>query len=467
MKKFDFPDDFTWGTATSALQIEGATQEDGRGASQWDVFCQMYPERIFERATPDIACDHYHRYQEDVDIMKELKHNGYRLSISWSRIFPTGAGKPNPAGIAFYQSLFTALNQAGITPNVTLYHWDLPQTLAEKGGWENPATVDHFVQYAKTCFTLFHQQVKLWVTFNEPSWTTLNGYVTALHPPLKHDYRAAVKVAYHFILAHSRAVAAFRALNIPGEIGIVLNMSTIYPATPSPEDKAAAHLADGILNRWFIDPVLLGEFPHDILDFYRRNGLLPLMPSSDIRLIKEGKIDFIGVNYYYPHYASASAQKTQFGINNSGNKAEDCYFSIAGLFQFVKNPHGKYTDWRWEIDPQALYALLQRAQSYRPGIPIYITENGIGLQDILNKDGTVEDDARIEFIKAHLEVVAQAINDGLNVKGYYMWSLMDNFSWINGYKKRYGLLYIDRTTLQRYKKKSAFWLKEVIQNKGF
>lgn len=467
MKNFQFPQGFIWGTATSALQIEGATNEGGRKDSQWDVFCRQYPERIFEKATPDLACDHYHHYQEDVALMKTLNHNGYRLSISWPRIFPNGDHTLNPEGVAFYQSLFSALNQAGIAPNVTLYHWDLPQTLAEKGGWENPETIDRFVHYAQTCFTLFGEQVKLWSTFNEPGWTTLNGYVTALHPPLKHDYHAAIQVAYHFMVAHSRAVASFRALNCAGEIGIVLNMSTVYPASNSDEDKKAAHLADGILNRWFIDAAILGEFPHDVLAFYQEQNLLPMMQSQDLALIKNTSIDFIGVNYYYPHYASSDAPKTEFGINNTGAKEEDCLFSIAGLFRFVKNPHGKYTDWGWEIDPQALYALLQRAHTYRPNIPIYITENGIGLQDTLNADGTIEDDARIEFVKAHLEVTAQAIRDGINVKGYYMWSLMDNFSWINGYKKRYGLLYIDRTTMKRYQKKSALWLKEVIQNNGF
>lgn len=467
MINFRFKKDFVWGAATAALQIEGATKEGGRGDSQWDVFCRHYPDKIFEAATPDIACEHYHRYREDVALIKELGHTGYRLSIAWTRIFPQGVGEVNPEGVAFYRALFEALTLSGIEPNVTLYHWDLPQALAEQGGWENPATIDHFVHYAETCFRLFKDQVKVWVTLNEPGWTTLNGYVTALHPPLKHDYRAAVKVAYHFMVAHSRAVERFRVLNQPGQIGIVLNMSTVYPATQSDEDKVAAHLADGVLNRWFIDAALLGHFPSDIIDFYQEKNLLPFMESIDLACIQKNTVDFIGVNYYYPHYASHVATKTQFGLNNTGVNTDDCHFSIAGLFQFVKNPQGKYTDWGWEIDPEALYALLQRAEMYRPGISIYVTENGIGLQDVLTKEGRVEDDARIDFVREHLKVIHRAIAEGINVKGYYMWSLMDNFSWINGYKKRYGFLYVDRKTMQRYKKKSALWFREVIENRGF
>ena len=465
--KFGFPEGFVWGAATAALQIEGATREDGRGPSQWDVFCHQHPERIWERATPDVACDHYHRWEEDVGLIKQLGHNGYRMSIAWPRIIPDGSGAVNAAGIAFYRRLFAALLDAGIEPNVTLYHWDLPQPLAEAGGWESPATIDAYVRYARTCFDAFGDQVKLWATFNEPSWSTLNGYVTALHPPLKHDYRSAVQVAYNLMLAHARAVKLFHSLGDTGKIGIVQNMCPVYPATDSAADHEAAQIADAVYNRWFIDPAVLGEFPREAVELYRRNGILPEMKKEDLDAFQSESLDFFGVNYYQPHHASANATETVFGLNTSGNKDEDCVFSIKGLFKFVKNPKGQYTDWAWEIFPAGLYDLLSRAHQYRPGMPIYVTENGIGAQETLNEQGTVDDQYRIDFVREHLEVIHRAIGEGMNVRGYYMWSLMDNFSWLNGYKKRYGFYFIDRNTMQRYPKKSAHWYREVARENGF
>ncbi|AWK89462.1 GH1 family beta-glucosidase [Azospirillum thermophilum] len=465
--EFQFPQGFVWGSATAALQIEGATREDGRGDSQWDVFCREHPERIWQQATPDLACDHYHRWAGDVALMKALGHTGYRLSIAWPRIIPDGTGAVNEAGVAFYRRLFAALIEAGIEPNVTLYHWDLPQPLARAGGWENPATMDAFLRYARVCFEAFGDQVKLWATFNEPSWSTLNGYVTALHPPLKHDYRAAVQVAYTLMVTHARTVALFHGLGGDGKIGIVQNMCPVYPATDSPRDAEAARIADAVYNRWFIDPALLGRFPEDAVELYRRNHILPEMRREDLDMVAADSVDFIGVNYYFPHYASADATETLFGLNTSGNRDEDCHFSIKGLFKFVRNPKGRYTDWAWEIYPPGLRDLLARAHRYRPGLPIYVTENGIGAQETLDADGTVDDQYRIDFVREHLEVIHGAIADGMNVRGYYMWALMDNFSWLNGYKKRYGFLFIDRETMRRVPKKSAFWYREVARRNGF
>ncbi len=466
MPKLSFPEGFIWGSATAALQIEGATQEDGRGDSHWDAFCREHPERIYERETPDIACDHYHRWTEDVQHMRECGHNGYRMSIAWPRILPDGRGAMNPKGLAFYDRLFDALCTADIQPNVTLYHWDLPQALALEGGWENPDTAMAFADYAESCFRAFGDRVKHWSTFNEPGWSLLNGYVTALHPPAKHDYPAAVLASWNMLRGHAMAVERYRALRQGGAIGLVLNMSTVYPATDSAEDLAAANLADGLLNRWFIDPALLGRFPKDAWNLYERCGLLPVMATEDLERLQRETVDFIGVNYYNPHYASANAPTTVFGLNNSGNQEEACQFSIEGLFKFVKNPNGRYTDWAWEIFPEGLYALLMRAHAYRPGLPIYVTENGIGLKDEILPDGTVDDQVRIDFVREHLEVIHRAIQDGANVRGYYMWSLLDNFSWINGFKKRYGFFYVDRTTLKRIPKCSAAWFRDIAQKNG-
>jgi len=395
--QYHFPDGFIWGAATAALQIEGAVDEGGRGPSHWDVYRREHPERFWQDASPDIACDHYHRYREDVTLIKQLGHNGYRLSIAWPRIYPAGTGQLNQEGVDFYSRLFDALVEQGIQPNVTLYHWDLTDPLAQRGGWENRATVDAFVRYSETCFR---------------------------------------------------------------------DLSTVYPATDSPEDAAAAQIADGMLNRWFTDPAVLGRYPEDMLKLYAGLEWLPQLPDEEMASLSAGTVDWIGINYYFPYYASASAAETSFSINTTGNRDESVMFSIEGLFKFVRNPTGRYTDWGWEINPEALYPLLERADRYRKGLPIYITENGIGLQDQL-VNGTVDDQARIDFVREHLRVIHQAITNGINVRGYYMWALMDNFSWLSGYKKRYGFLYVDRATLRRYRKKSSYWYQEVAEKNGF
>ena len=464
---YRFPEGFIWGSATAATQIEGATAADGRGPSVWDRFCAEHPERIFGGATPEIACNHYRRWSEDVALMREMGHTGYRFSIAWPRLFPAGDDRFNPAGAAFYDRLIDALLAADIEPNVTLYHWDLPAQLAERGGWEDKATIEAFLTYAERAFLLYGDRVKRWATLNEPAWATLNGYVTGLHPPARHDYRAAIQVAHNLMVAHARAVQRFHALGTGGQIGLVLNMSAVYPASDTGADRAAAQIADGVLNRWFIDPALLGRYPADVLGLYRRQRLLPDWSADELLAFQEDSLDFIGVNYYYPHHASADAHDTAFALNTSGDPSRKGAFSIAGLFRFVRNPRGRFTDWDWEIEPEGLYDLLMRAQQYRPGIPIYVTENGIGMTESTDAAGRIDDQPRIDFVRDHLKVVHRAIADGANVRGYYMWSLMDNFSWINGFKKRYGFLFVDRETLERRRKASSYWYQQVAANNGF
>lgn len=440
-----FPDGFTWGAATAALQIEGAA---GRGDSVWDVFCRRHPERIHQQATPELACDHFHRWRDDVEHIAALGHKGYRMSVSWPRLFPDG--RPNQQGFDFYHRLFDALLERQIEPNVTLYHWDLPAYLES---WERPETVERYLEFARAAFAAYGDRVKLWSTFNEPGWTILNGYVTGLHPPCTQDFRAAVEVSLRMLEAHAGAVQAFRAEVPDGSVGLVLNMSAVHPAGPGAADRRAARLADGVLNRWFAEPALLGRFPRDVLHLYR-----DLLPSWFDPARHRDPVDWLGVNYYYPHYASADAQDTDFHLNTSGRADEACRFSIRGLFRFVRNPQGRYTEWNWEIDPQGLYLLLKRAHDYRPGLPVYVTENGIGLSD-----PSLDDEPRIEFVRQHLEAVHRALAEGVNVRGYYMWSLMDNFSWINGYKKRYGFLRVERASLERTPRKSAAWFREVAR----
>jgi len=462
--RYRFPVGFVWGSATAALQVEGATNSDGRGPSVWDVFCRDHPEKIFEGATPDMACDHYHRFREDVREMREIGHNGYRFSISWPRLFPDPRGPVNQSGADFYDRLIDCLLENGIEPNVTLYHWDLPHSLGETGGWECQETVDRFTDYARSCFARYGDRVTLWSTINEPGWSALNGYITGLHPPCKQDQGAFVRAATGLMEAHARAVAVGHESSPNAKIGIVLNLSPIHPATPSEKDLDAARMADGMLHRWFLEPAIRGEFPEDIMYLYESRGILDRRLDRD--LIRKGTVDFLGVNYYYPHHASAAADETAFFLNTSGRREEACQFSLAGLFRFVPNPEGRFTDWGGGVDPEGLHQSLIRADRYRHGIPLYVTENGIGRQESLIGE-TVDDSERIEYLQSHLKAVHRAIADGANVKGYYMWSLMDNFSWLNGFKKRYGFLFIDRTTLARFKKKSAYWYREVSLANGF
>jgi 6-phospho-beta-glucosidase len=460
-----FPDGFVWGSATAALQIEGAAHEDGRGDSIWDVFCREHPEQIFERATPEIACDHYHRFAEDVEWMRRLGHTGYRLSISWPRLFPEGTGRANAPGFDFYDRLFDALAAARVEPNVTLYHWDLPQALAARGGWEDDDTIDRYVDYAAACFERFGDRVSLWSTLNEPSWSTLHGYLTGIHPPGRKDPATALRVSWALLRAHVRALRVARTASAHSRVGIALNLSPARPATASAADRAAARVADGILNRWFLDPVVLGRFPEDVLALYEGCGILPQMDAADLRLFAGAPVDFLGVNYYYPNSVSADAARTTFSLNNTGEPADKGAFALEGLFGFVANPRGRYTDWAWEIDPSGLEELLVRVEELRPGLALYVTENGIGLPDRL-VEGRVDDTARIAFVAEHLEAVHRAIVKGANVRGYYMWSLLDNFSWVNGYKKRYGFLYVDRGSLERTPKTSATWFRDVARANG-
>ncbi len=434
-----FPAGFRWGSATAALQIEGA---QGRGPSVWDVFCQDHPERIHERATPERACDHFTRWREDVRWMRELGHNAYRFSLSWPRVLAGGGD--------FYDRLIDALLEAGIEPNVTLYHWDLP---AHLGSWQDPAVVGPFLDFAALAFERYGDRVKRWCTLNEPAWTTLNGYVTGLHPPNLQNHRAALCSARNLLAAHTGAARACHQLT-DGEVGIALNLSPIHPVTPA--DEEAAWRADGMLNRWFLEPVLHGRFPADIEALYASCDLLPEPVAVD------EPVDFLGVNYYYPQYASREAAASDFHLNTSGRPEEECRFSLAGQFRFVKNPRGSFTDWNWEIDPGGLRQLLLRVHAERPGLPIYVTENGLGLSDRL-VDGQVQDPQRIEFVSQHLQAVHAALEAGANVRGYYMWSLLDNFSWVNGYKKRYGFLYVDRETMERTPKASAWWFRDVAR----
>nr|6Z1H_A Chain A, ANCESTRAL RECONSTRUCTED GLYCOSIDASE [synthetic construct]6Z1H_B Chain B, ANCESTRAL RECONSTRUCTED GLYCOSIDASE [synthetic construct]6Z1M_A Chain A, Ancestral reconstructed glycosidase [synthetic construct]6Z1M_B Chain B, Ancestral reconstructed glycosidase [synthetic construct]6Z1M_C Chain C, Ancestral reconstructed glycosidase [synthetic construct] len=443
-KSLKFPKDFLWGAATAAYQIEGAANEDGRGPSIWDTFSHT-PGKVHNGDNGDVACDHYHRYKEDVELMKELGLNAYRFSISWPRILPEGEGKVNQKGLDFYNNLIDELLENGIEPFVTLYHWDLPQALQDKGGWENRETVDAFAEYARVCFERFGDRVKYWITFNEPNVFAVLGYLSGVHPPGMKDLKKAFRAAHNLLLAHARAVKAYREISQNGQIGITLNLSPVYPASDNEEeDKAAAERADQF-NNWFLDPIFKGKYEHMLErlgeQIAANGGELPEI--TDEMEILSASLDFIGLNYYTSNLVRANP--------NSGSSS-------------VKPPDLPRTDMGWEIYPEGLYDLLKRIHE-KYNLPIYITENGMAVDDEV-EDGAVHDTNRIDYLKEHLEAVHKAIEEGVNVRGYFVWSLMDNFEWANGYSKRFGLIYVDYKTQKRTPKKSAYWYREVIKSNG-
>lgn len=447
----NFPANFFWGCATAALQIEGSTGADGRIPSIWDDFCRDYPERIHGRATPEPGCDHYRRYHEDLHWLEKLGHNAYRFSISWPRVMDP-KGLPNPAGLDFYDRLVDGLCQRQIAPMATLYHWDLPSHLQT---WENPATLEAFQGYVEVVAARLGDRVSHWMSLNEPAWSLLNGYVTALHPPAVHDLRRAFQAGHQQMQAHHDSLKILRGAHVRGKLGIALNLSPIKCAGLEAKDHRAARWADWYLNRWFLEAVTSGTYPDQAA------RLLEKTLDWSGTLDNPQKPDFLGVNYYYPKWVAHSQRPTQFHLNTSGASQDKCHFSLQGRMQFCDPPQARKTAWDWEIDPDGLESLLLRLHRDYPGLPLIVTENGLGR---LEKWGEVDDLERIQFVAAHLRAIQKALAQGAPVQGYLMWSLMDNFSWLNGYQKRYGLLAIHPETLERAPKRSAQWYRQVFLN---
>nr|ADD25173.1 beta-glucosidase [Thermoanaerobacter ethanolicus] len=438
-----FPKDFLWGTATSSYQIEGAVNEDGRTPSIWDTFSKT-EGKTYNGHTGDVACDHYHRYKEDVEILKEIGVKAYRFSIAWPRIFPE-EGKYNSKGMDFYKRLVDELLKKDIMPTATIYHWDLPQWAYDKGGgWLNRDSVKWYVEYATKLFEELGDVIPLWITHNEPWCASILSYGIGEHAPGHKNYREALIAAHHILLSHGEAVKAFREMNIKGsKIGITLNLTPAYPASEKEEDKLAAQYADGFANRWFLDPIFKGNYPEDMMELYSKIiGEFDFIKEGDLKTISV-PIDFLGVNYY-----TRSIVKYN---EDSMLKAEN-----------VPGP-GKRTEMGWEISPESLYDLLKRLDREYTKLPMYITENGAAFKDEVTEDGRVHDDERIEYIKEHLKAAAKFIGERGNLKGYFVWSLMDNFEWAHGYSKRFGIVYVDYETQKRILKDSALWYKEVIQ----
>lgn len=444
MAEATFPPGFLWGAATSAPQIEGGGEEGGRGESIWDRFSSM-PGRIGDGSDPRTACDHYHRWRDDIGLIRELGLGAYRFSVAWPRIQPSGRGAVNPAGLAFYDALVDELLEAGVTPFVTLYHWDLPQALQDRGGWASRETAGAFVEYAAAVASALGDRVKHWITHNEPWCVATLGHETGEHAPGHRDPSEALRVSHHLLLSHAWGMQAVRGRSPGSEVGIVLNPVPVEPATPGPADREAARRLDGSFNRWYLDPLFRGRYPEDaILDRVRRGHLdspcLPFVEPGDLEAIA-GPVDFLGINYYSRVVVRAGA----------GGEPE--------AVRVV--PETELTEMGWEVFPEGLRRLLVRIdRDYHPR-NVYITENGSAFPDVVGPAGRIADVRRIEYLRAHIAAMAEALAQDVPLRGYFVWSLLDNFEWAHGYSKRFGLVRVDYRTQERIPKDSAFWYRDV------
>ncbi|MDR0958759.1 MAG: beta-glucosidase [Propionibacteriaceae bacterium] len=452
-----FPKDFLWGSATASYQIEGAVDEDGRGPSIWDVFSHT-PGKVARGETGDVACDHYHRWREDVALLADLGVGAYRLSIAWPRVQPTGAGAFNQAGLDFYDHLVDALLAAGIAPVVTLYHWDLPQALQEKGGWVERDTAHRFAAYAERMATTLGDRVRLWTTFNEPWCVAYLGHASGEHAPGAHNPAAALTSVHHLNLAHGLGVQAIKAARSGAQTSIVWNLQALKPATDDAEDLEACAKLSRVGNEIFTDPVLGGSYPAALFEDTARFTTWDCIREDDLATIHQ-PIDAVGINYYTTATVAAAP-----GVLYDSQTAHPSPW-IADDVRFI-DPPGPRTDMGWLIDPSGLTTLLTDFHQRWPGIPLMVTENGAACADTIAADGGVHDPARIDYLDAHIGAVHAAIEDGAPVCGYFAWSLMDNFEWAHGYGKRFGLTYVDYPTQRRIPKDSFAWYQGVIARNG-
>ncbi len=437
-----FPEGFLWGSATASYQIEGSPLADGAGASIWHTFSHT-PGTIAGDDHGDVACDHYRRWREDVALMRELGLRAYRFSIAWPRVFPSGRGAVNPAGLAFYDRLVDGLLEAGIDPMVTLYHWDLPQALQDDGGWGSPDIAERFADYAATVFGKLGDRVQRWITFNEPWVFHWVGSVLGIHAPGNHDMAAALLGGHHTLRAHGLAVQRFRALVPDGQIGITLSVQAHLPASDDALDIEAAARARAFHNEWFVDPIVFGDYPTALRQQF--GELLPVIDEADRALFQQ-PIDFLGLNYY---------------TRNVQRHDPLGFFGAA-----TERPPGVYTAMDWEIYPAGLYHVLREFHA-RYRLPIFVTENGAGFEDEKpGADGRVDDAERLLYLQGHLEMCHRAISEGVDLRGYLVWSLMDNFEWGFGYAKRFGIVRCDFATQARTPKRSALWYRRVIEENG-
>ncbi|ROO83517.1 broad-specificity cellobiase [Actinocorallia herbida] len=452
-----FPEGFAWGAATASYQIEGSVTADGRGASIWDTFAHT-PGKVLNGENGDVAVDHYARYAEDVALMGSLGLNAYRFSLSWPRIQPGGRGV-NGAGLDFYKRLVDELLEQGITPYATLYHWDLPQELQDAGGWPERDTAYRFAEYAQVAHEALSDRVKHWMTVNEPWCAAFLGYGSGDHAPGLRSSAQAVRAAHHLLLAHGLAAPLLKANDCL--VGAAPNLYAVTPVSDSEADLDAARRIDGLQNRFFLDALLRGSYPEDVVADLEPFGFADVVQPGDLDLIG-GKVDFLGINYYSRHTVSADPDAA--GMVATSPFASASPWPGAESVAFV-NAGRPVTDMGWEVDPGGLHEILTRVAKEYPSVPLYITENGAAYVDTV-ADGGVDDQERLDYIEAHLAACHDAIADGVPLKGYFAWSFLDNFEWGWGYGKRFGLVYVDYETQVRIPKSSAHWYGRVARHNG-
>ena len=456
-----FPKNFLWGTSTSGPQTEGRFAGDGKGDNLWDYWYQVEPHRFRFQEGPGLTSTFYENWEEDIELLVETGHTAFRTSIQWSRIFPEGRGEVNPVGVAFYRQVFERIKSKGIHLMVNLYHFDLPFALQEQGdGWENKETVYAYRDYARFCFETYGDLVDQWITFNEPIVPVEFGYFYDAHYPHKVDAAAAVKVAYHTQLASSLAVKACHEVDLSYRIGVVLNLTPAYPRSQHPADVKAARIAELFQAKSFLDPSVLGTYPPELVEILRERDLLPEVDPSDLELIKEHTVDFLGVNYYQPMRVSAP----RYAPNPDSPMLVEQFYEPYVMPGRKINPHRG-----WEIYEQGLYDIAQNIKENYGNFEWLLTENGMGVEgeEKFRQNGEIQDDYRIDFVKDHLRELHRAIQEGANCKGYLMWTFIDCWSWLNGYKNRYGLVELDLATQERRLKKSGHWFRELSQQNGF
>ncbi|MEI6601299.1 MAG: GH1 family beta-glucosidase [Comamonadaceae bacterium] len=442
LKRSDFAADFRWGCSTSSYQIEGAVQEDGRGESIWDRFCAT-PGRIRDASSGAVACDHYRRWPQDLDMAASLGTNAYRFSIAWPRIFPGGRGRvPNQKGLDFYARLVDGMLERGLEPWGTLYHWDLPQALQDQGGWAHRDTIAAFVEYTDVVSRHLGDRIKHWITHNEPWCTAFIGNYEGAHAPGLKNFQTALQVCHNVMVSHGLAIPVIRRNVAAAEVGAALSLHPLYPASDSARDVAATLRHDGLRNRWFLDPLHGRGYPPDIWDLLGDKA--PVVQQGDLQVIAT-PTDFLGVNYYFPEVvADAPGQ----GVMAT---------------RVVESPNVERTAFGWEVSPDGMVALLSRvARDYQPAV-IYLTENGSSYEDVVLPNGEIDDGERRRYLERHLLALREIVAKGIPIKGYFAWSLLDNFEWAEGYIRRFGLTHVDFDTQQRRLKLSGKWYRSFLK----
>lgn len=436
MTAYSFPSDFEWGTATASYQVEGAVHEDSRSDCIWDVFCRE-PGKVYMGADGGVACDQYHRYEEDIALIASLGFKAYRFSIAWPRVIPDGTGAVNEAGLDYYMRLCDCIHSHGMKAMATIYHWDLPAVLQENGGWACRGIVDAFTYYAEACFRGLGDKVDSWITINEPFCIAYLGYYEGEHAPGHRDLQEAIAAIHHLNLAHGRTVKLYRSMSLTAPIGITWNLYVPRPFDNTPESKKAVEYAIAVKSRVFTDPVLKGSYPGLVKEL----GFRFPVEKGDMEDISQ-PIDFIGINYY----------------------SEDAVtYSEDELFRYKVCPDWHpVSDMGWPVVPDGLARVLRWISNESGNLPLYITENGAAEPDVVSPDGRVHDADRIDYLRKHFKAVSGVIAEGVNLKGYYIWSFIDNFEWAKGYSKRFGIVYCDYATLERIPKDSAYFVKDVI-----